>query len=112
MKWTQKILPIGVLFIILGIILIVITSGGIEGSVFFIFPFFLFSGSDPIGIFIFLTFIIFMFVIMLRTTSDSVGQSDFPVGSKCEYCSKALPLNASFCPSCGNTVDYDTMSNH
>ena len=112
MKWTQNYLSIGVLFIILGIILLVISSEGIEGSVFFIFPFFFFSGSDPIGIFIFLTFIIFMFVIMLRTTSDFVGQSDIPVGSKCEYCSTALPVNASFCPSCGNTVDYDTMSDH
>ncbi len=101
-----------------------ITSGGIEGSVFFIFPFFFFfSGSDPLGIILFLAFIIFMFIIMIRTTSDFFGQSDMrydndltekylQVGSKCEYCSKALPVNASFCPSCGNAVDYDTMSNH
>lgn len=112
MKRTQNFLSLGVLFIILGIILLVITSGGIEGSVFFIFPFFFFSGSDPIGIVLFLTFIIFMFIIMIRTTSDFFDQSDILVESKCEYCSTALPVNASFCPNCGNTVDYDTMANH
>lgn len=114
MKWTQNFLSLGVLFIILGIILLVITSEVVEGSFFFFFPFFFFSGSNPISILLFLTFIIFMFRIMIRTTSDFFGQSDMtlPVGSRCEYCSSALPVNALFCPSCGNTVDYDTMSNH
>ncbi len=110
MKQTQNFLSLGVLCIILGIILLVITSVGIEGIVFFIFPFF-FSGSNPISIFLFLIFVIFLLRVMIRTTSDFFGQSDILIGPKCVFCSKVLPVNASFCPSCGNTVDNDTMSN-
>ena len=110
MKKTQNFLSLGVLCIILGITLLVITSGSIEGIVFFIFPFF-FSGSNPIGIFLFLIFVIFLLRIMIRTTSDFLGHSDIIIGPKCGFCSKVLPVNASFCPSCGNTVDFDTMSN-
>ncbi len=111
MKKTQNFLSVGVLCIILGIILLVITSVGIEGIVFFIFPFF-FSGSNPMGIFLFLIFVIFLLRVMIRTTSDFFGHEDILIGPKCEFCSKVLPVNASFCPNCGNTVDFDTMSNH
>lgn len=113
MKWSQNFLPIGIMFIILGVALLVISSGGLESSVFFIFPFFFFSASDPVSIFFILGFIIFIFVIMMRSTSVFFGQSDAKLsgGPMCEFCSQPLPVNASFCPRCGNSVDYDKMSN-
>lgn len=112
MKWFQNLLSLGIMFILLGVALIVISSGGFENSVFFIFPFF-FSASDPVSILFILGFIIFIFVIMMRTTSTFFGQAEanFSVESKCIFCSQPLPENASFCPRCGNSVDYGTMSN-
>lgn len=113
MKWTQNFLSMGILFIILGVLLLVISSGGFENSVFFIFPFFFFSASEPVSTFLILGFIIFIFVIMIRTTSAFFGQSNtqLSVGSECKICLKPLPVNAAFCPSCGNPADYETMSN-
>jgi len=112
-KRSQNFLSLGIMLILLGVALLVISSGGFENGVFFIFPFFFFSASEPTGIFFILGFIVIIVVIMMRTTSTFFDQSDatLSVESKCVFCTQTLPENASFCPKCGNSVDYDTMSN-
>jgi len=106
-KWFQNFLSLGIMFVLLGVALLVISSGGFENSVFFIFPFFFFSASDPVSILFILGFIIFIFVIMMRTTSTFFDQSeaDLSVESECTFCSQPLPESASFCPRCGNSVN-------
>lgn len=122
MKRFQNFLSIGILFIFLGISLLVISSGGFESGVFFIFPFFITSLPAPIGMFLLLSVILIICGIMMRGTPVLFNQSTraqetelmkeyLPVGSMCEYCFKPVPVDAVYCSSCGNPVDYDRTSN-
>jgi len=115
LKRFQNFLTIGILCIIGGIILLVIGSGGLEDSVFFVFPFFFFNGSDPISIFIVLGFMLIIVLLILRTTSGIVIPpgigGKLHVGGKCRFCSSPLPIGASFCSSCGNAISDDLMEN-
>jgi len=108
LKWSQNLLSIGILCIIAGVILLVVGSGGLENSTFFVFPFFFFSGSDPVGIFVVLGFMLVIVILMLRTTSGMAFQ---PNVGKCVFCSSPVPIGASFCPSCGNAINDDFMDN-
>ncbi|MGY5859917.1 MAG: hypothetical protein RTU63_11160 [Candidatus Thorarchaeota archaeon] len=115
MKGSQNFLSIGILCIIVGVILLVAGSGGLENSAFFVFPFFIFSGSDPIGIFIVLGFMLFIVILMLRSTAGVVYQpgqgKKLYVGGNCVFCSAPVAIGASFCSSCGNAINDDLMDN-
>ena len=108
MKWSQNLLWIGILSIIAGVILLVAGSGGLENSTFFVFPFFVFSGSDPVSIFVVLGFMLVIVILMLRSTSGIAFQSSV---EKCVFCSSPVPSGASFCPSCGNAINDELMGN-
>jgi hypothetical protein len=117
-KWSQNTLIVGFLLIIIGIALLTLSSGNVENSVFFIFPFFFFSGSDPIGILFALAFALILLIVVIRSTSffSSSFENErrdqyLKVGAICAYCGEPMPSNSAFCPSCGNPVDYETSSN-
>ncbi|MDH4212802.1 MAG: hypothetical protein OEV85_02675 [Candidatus Thorarchaeota archaeon] len=117
MQWRQNLLPLGFLFIILGIFLLWSTSKSVESGVFFVFPFF-FGGSGVLGFAITITFVLVFTIIILRFLSIAVLQTDSQsdlneqnsfilVGSCCAYCSKPIPINSTFCPFCGNPVEQN-----
>ncbi|MBE0526583.1 MAG: hypothetical protein IH631_06540 [Candidatus Thorarchaeota archaeon] len=114
MKQFQNFLSIGILFIVFGIILLVV-GGGLGDSIFFIFPFFFFNGSDPISIFIILGFMLVIVIFMLRSTSYMVNHQGVGkkllVGGKCGFCSSPIPIGASFCSSCGNAINDNLTDN-
>jgi hypothetical protein len=98
-----------------GIVLLIIGSGGIGDSTFFIFPFFFFSTSEPLGIFMFLGLTLIIVFLMIRTISEvSYNQETgdrLYSRTKCVYCSSQVPRGASFCPTCGNPLNDDSMVN-
>jgi len=113
---------VGILLIALGAVFLVASSGGLGNSVFFIFPFVFVSTSDIVSTFAILAFVFIMLVFVMRSAvtyfSQVESMSDgelmkeyIPVGSTCDICSKPLPVDAVFCSSCGNPVDYDKASN-
>jgi hypothetical protein len=106
----------GFLFIILGIILLWITSASPEGGVFFIFPFFFFEGSNVLSFAVVIMLAFVFLIIVLRWSSMAILRADYqspsivqdnfiPIGSRCVYCSKPIPINSSFCPFCGSPVE-------
>ncbi len=123
MKTSQNFLSLGILVIIAGIILLVISSSsGIGTSTFFFFPFFFVSTSDVMVMFLLLGLTFFIFVLMMQyavtyfrhietSQDEEFAEQYIPVGSKCSYCSKPLPVDAVYCSSCGNPVGNDKASN-
>ena len=111
MKWSQNFLWIGILCILGGAFLLVVGSGGLENSTFFVFPFFIFSGSDPISIFVILGFMLIIVLLMLRSANQMVGGGELRVKGKCVFCSAPLPHGASFCSHCGNAINDNLMEN-
>ena len=111
MKWSQNILWIGILCIIGGGILLIAGSGGLENSTFFVFPFFIFSGSDPMSIFIVMGFMLVIVILMLRSANQFGTGGQLDVGGKCAFCSAPLPVGASFCANCGNAISENLMDN-
>ncbi len=101
------------LLIAAGIILIILGSGGMGDSTFFIFPFFFFSTSEPLGIFMFLGLSLVIVILMLRAVGNVPFQqrTDHIIytGTQCVYCSSAVPRGASFCPTCGNALNDDDL---
>jgi hypothetical protein len=110
-KWSQNFLWIGILCIISGIIIVAAGNSVWENSTFFIFPFFVFSGSDPISIFFVLGFMLVIVLLMLRTINQTSLGGNLHVGGKCAICSAPLPEGASFCSNCGNAIDDSYMEN-
>lgn len=111
MKWSQNFLWIGILCIIGGFILVAAGNNLLENSTFFIFPFFVFNGSDPISIFIVLGFMLIIVILMLRTANQPNLRGVLHVEGKCTFCSAPLPVGASFCTNCGNAVNDSHMEN-
>ncbi|MGY5880012.1 MAG: zinc ribbon domain-containing protein [Candidatus Thorarchaeota archaeon] len=123
MKTSQNFLSLGILVIIAGIILLVISSSsGMGTSTFFFFPFFFVSTSDVMVMFLLMALTFFILVIMMRSAITYFSQVEsgydeefteqyIPVGTKCSYCSKPLPVDAVYCSKCGNPVDNDRASN-
>ena len=103
------------LCIVAGIILLIVGSGGTGNSTFFIFPFFFFSTSEPVGIFMFLGLTLIIVILMLRAVSQvpfqQASSDRLFVGTKCVYCSSPVPKGASFCPTCGNALNDDSVTN-
>jgi hypothetical protein len=121
MLWRLKILTAGFLFIFLGIILLWSTGTTSGGDVFFVFPFF-YGGSDILGLVVLFALALVFFAIVAHVTSTFVLQAntrsyfgkanDFiPMGSRCRYCSKPMPMNSSFCPFCGSPTEQNDTSN-
>jgi hypothetical protein len=104
-------------FIILGLGVALLDRGG--GGTFFIFPFF-FTGDLAPFLMISTLFIIMMFFWWVNKNwmEDSrfvQSQESRPVylrvGASCQFCGNPLPENATFCSSCGNSVEQDFGDN-
>jgi len=105
----------------IGAVLLLFTSTSPEDGVFFVFPFFIFGGSNILGLAIVITMTLIFFIMVLRMSSLLVNHTDslanldlqdefIPIGSRCVYCSKPIPVKSSFCPFCGNPVEEDESS--
>ncbi|TFH07847.1 MAG: zinc ribbon domain-containing protein [Candidatus Thorarchaeota archaeon] len=117
MKTSEKFLSLGILVIVAGIVLLVIgNTDGIGTSTFFFFPFFLVSTSDVMVMLLLIALTLFIFVIVRRSAMTYFSQVEsrydkefaeqyIPVGTKCSYCSKPIPIDAAYCSSCGSPID-------
>lgn len=105
----------------IGAVLLLFTSTSPEDGVFFVFPFFIFGSSNILGLAIVITVTLVFFIMVLRMSSLLVNHTDslanldlqdefIPIGSRCVYCSKPIPVKSSFCPFCGNPVEEDESS--
>lgn len=105
----------------LGAVLVLFTSTSSESGVFFIFPFFIFQGSSILGVAIIMMLALVFFIMTLRMSSFVEQHTDpltnfdvqdnfIPIGSRCVYCSKPIPIKSSFCPFCGNLVEENERS--
>ena len=104
-------------FIILGLGIALLNRGG--SGTFFIFPFFFVGDLAPVLV-IPMLFVVMMFFWRINKNwmedaRFSEDQEQRPaylrVGSSCQFCGNPLPENASFCSSCGNTVERDFGDN-
>lgn len=106
-------------FIALGLGLVILASSG-QGT-FYIFPFFVFSGSGllaSLGLIGLLFLIMFFFWANNRYPEDArfakyqiPSRSYLRVGSQCQVCGSPIPENAAFCPSCGSQVESNFSDN-
>ncbi len=82
---------------------------------FFIFPFFLIGDSSSLGFGLLIALAFVFFIVAARATAMSASKAEsqyatgaqdsfIPVGLKCAYCSRPIPVGSSFCPFCGNNV--------
>lgn len=122
MRWNESLLPLGFLLIALGGILLLSSSDLSGGGVFFIFPFFLIGNSSPLSFALLIVLVFVFFFVATRATAMFVSKTEaqyaadapdsyIPVGSKCVYCSRPIPVDSSFCPFCGNDVSRNDQSN-
>lgn len=121
MQWRQNLLSLGFILMAIGAVLLLVTSTSSEGSVFFIFPFFFFGSSSIFGLAFFIILALVFFIVVLRMSSMAANYTDsstnlnvqdnfIPIGSRCVYCSKPIPIKSSFCPFCGNLVEENEGS--
>ena len=117
MNRSQNILCLGLLFVLIGTFLLLISSGGTGTGVFFIFPFVFVNTGDIVGMFILLIFVFVIFLFMMRYAvgyfsqmeaefGESMDRQYIRVGAKCDVCLEPLPMNAAFCSKCGAPVDH------
>ena len=115
MKWSPSLYILGYFLIVIGLILLLFPNWGTGEGFFFIFPFFVFGGTQSfniillfgIGIVLFLVMLYFMTSLTSRANSELSQKPEFmSVGSYCEFCRSPIPVNATFCPSCGQPIDY------
>ncbi len=120
MKWSPCLFFFGFVLIILGVILLLLPSWEMESGFFFIFPFFVFGNTQPFNVFLLfgigiLLFFVMVFLIPTLATQgkSNIGQESgfMAVGSYCKFCHNPIPVNATYCPSCGQTVDYNIHRN-
>jgi len=116
MRWNESLLPLGFLLIAVGGILLLSSSDLSGGGVFFIFPFFLIGDSSPLGFVFLIGIVLVSFFVATCATAMFVSKTErqfaadaqdsfIPVGSKCAYCSRLIPVDSSFCPFCGHNVN-------
>ncbi len=116
MRRNESLLPLGFLLIALGGILLLSSSDLSGGGVFFIFPFFLIGNSSPLSFALLIVLVFVFFFVATRATAMFVSKTEaqyaadapvsyVPVGSKCVYCSRPIPVDSSFCPFCGHNVN-------
>ncbi|MBN2228781.1 MAG: zinc ribbon domain-containing protein [Candidatus Thorarchaeota archaeon] len=105
MKGSQNTLILGFLLVISGAFIIAVTSST-EGGLFYIFPFFFFSASEPSGLlFILLFTVLFVSFALYPLISCSRSRNEQVLYSRrCDYCFEAIPDDSSFCPYCGEII--------
>ena len=115
MKWSPSLYILGSFLILIGLILLLFPNWGTREGFFFIFPFFVFGGTQSfntvlllgIGMLLFVVMFCLMISLTTRSNSELSQKTEFmSVGSYCEFCGSPMPVNATYCPSCGQPVDY------
>jgi len=115
MKWSPSLYILGSFLILIGLILLLFPNWGTGEGFFFIFPFFVFGGTQSfntvlllgIGMLLFVVMFCLMISLTTRSNSELSQKTEFmSVGSYCEFCGSPMPVNATYCPSCGQPVDY------
>jgi hypothetical protein len=122
MRWQQYILQLGFILILLGIILLWSTGALSKGNIFIIFPFVFIGGSDTLALVLVIITSLF-FIIAFHMVSSFVQSAEspshlgvqdsfIPIGMRCIYCSKPIPIDSSFCSFCGNPIEQNDDSNN
>jgi hypothetical protein len=115
LRGSERLIFLGVLIAIIGFFIIAISGSSTEAGFFFIFPFFIigdFSGPLMIIIAASITvmFLLFFFLPLRNLTHELEDSrlNEVPkyvrIASQCEYCSRPIPEESTFCPSCGNPL--------
>jgi hypothetical protein len=105
-------------FIILGIGIALLNLG--EGGTFFIFPFFFAGELAPV---LMISTLFIMMMCFWWVNKSWVDDARFHqtyesrpvylrVGASCQFCGSPLPENATYCSSCGNSVEQLGDDNH
>ncbi|MGY5865243.1 MAG: zinc ribbon domain-containing protein [Candidatus Thorarchaeota archaeon] len=110
----RELLLLVVGIVMLGLGALLVTNSGSGGV--FVFPFFFFFG-DPALAPIMVIFSLVIIVIFFWWANSNYPEDQrfskyqeprvgvLKIGSMCQVCGNPLPENASFCSSCGSSVD-------
>jgi hypothetical protein len=111
----RELLLLVVGFVMLSLGALLVTNSGSGGV--FVFPFFFFGDPSlaPIIMIFSLVIIAIFFWWANNQYPEDARFSKYQeprmgvlkIGSMCQVCGNPLPENASFCPSCGSSVDHD-----
>ncbi|MFW9805253.1 MAG: zinc ribbon domain-containing protein [Candidatus Thorarchaeota archaeon] len=107
---TRNLYSITLGFILVGLGLAILNRG--SNITFFVFPFFFSGDLAPYAMILTLFIIMMFFWWVNKNWEEDVRYSQsyrknpeyLRVGTSCKYCGNPLPVNATYCPSCGSTV--------
>ncbi len=112
MNRSEYVIAAGFAFVMIGVVLLAMISGGEGGGIFFVFPFvFLGTGGTAAVVSILLTLVILVVslrfcVIQPEMSRDVTGELPRYIRSTdiCSVCGEPIPERAEFCAYCGAPV--------
>lgn len=103
---------LGFILVMLGIIIIALSSSGFEGGFVFVFPFFFIGNIDSLGIIPILGIMVIMAVFFFLMITNwmrfmhpekLIGREETYIryDATCIFCGENMPNTARYCPACG-----------